>query len=393
MRKLLTLLFIPTLLWSGAAAAQSTNPDTFILPDGTESDLDELIEYFSQVNTNIPNPPPETPITDIPAAQGLVIPPGSPTMEDMNAQIQSLIQQTELASNAVVPSMQINLSPTHPQPGEQVVASINDYSSDVFGSTITWSIDGIKTEQATNQREVAFTAGKGGTQQTITATLGLVNGETRTLTRTITPLYLDIIIEPQTRVPDFYQGRALPSFGSNIIATALISGDQVDTNDYIYTWRINRNVVGGGPIRSGNQANFEVPWGKDMTVSVEVAKRDGIVITSRSITVPIVTPTISFYEESPLYGVSNITADKSLSISGNTVTITAEPYNLDSRVYNSPDLVEWKLNRRDVQNAQSYPYRITLQRSQSGGVSELNFHVRNLEQVLQGAEGDLNINF
>jgi hypothetical protein len=94
-----------------------------------------------------------------------------------------------------------------------------------------------------------------------------------------------------------------------------------------------------------------------------------------------------------LYGVSNITADKSLSISGNTVTITAEPYNLDSRVYNSPDLVEWKLNRRDVQNAQSYPYRITLQRSQSGGVSELNFHVRNLEQVLQGAEGDLNINF
>ena len=87
------------------------------------------------------------------------------------------------------------------------------------------------------------------------------------------------------------------------------------------------------------------------------------------------------------------TIKDSLALVGNSATIQAEPYNLDLRVYNNPAIHEWEINGRSAGNVGSNPYEVTLQRVGIPGVSNLNFHVRDTEQILQGAQNGVQINF
>ena len=78
---------------------------------------------------------------------------------------------------------------------------------------------------------------------------------------------------------------------------------------------------------------------------------------------------------------------------GNTMTIQAEPFFLDTRVYNDPDVAEWEINSLKTDNGARNPYEITLQRAVTAGQTNVNFHVRSLQEVLQGSEDSITINF
>ena len=215
----------------------------------------------------------------------------------------------------------------------------------------------------------------------------------RIVRATIKPVYLDVIFEPQTRVPDFYQGRSLPSIGSLVNATALLNVGSTNNSQFVYTWQINRQVIEGGPIRERNQVSFEMPMGNSAILSLRVTDLNGNVLANRAILLPSVEPRISFYEVSPLFGINQKPFDTNLPLIGNSVTVQAEPYYLDSRVYNDPDIKEWKINNTPSNYTGGNPYQVTLQRAGESGVSRLNFHVRDTTQVLQGAEANIQINF
>ncbi|USN92559.1 MAG: hypothetical protein H6782_01955 [Candidatus Nomurabacteria bacterium] len=289
----------------------------------------------------------------------------------------------------------IELQPEFPRPGEEVIATLNDYRGGTYGSSITWVLDGKEIPDAKNQRQTIITAGPSGKVQTIEIVLSKPDGGREVISNTLKPYYLDVIIEPQTRTPDFYLGRSLPSIGSIVNATALVSGVNgfLDT-DLIYTWRLGRTVFEGGPLRGRNKISFETPMGKEMILSVEVTKPDGEIIASRAMFVASVEPEIYFYEVSTLFGIKPIPVDENISLIGNSLIIRAEPYNLDSRVFNNPDVSEWQIDRITSNNTGSNPYEVTLKRNDSGsGLSELQFHVRDLKQILQGAKGGTRINY
>ncbi len=297
------------------------------------------------------------------------------------------------ANSLTGPELSIELQPEFPQPGETITATLNDYAGGTYGSSITWVLDNQELTNSKNQRRAIITAGVSGKQQVLKVVLSRPDGGNRVVSKNIKPAYLDIVIEPQTRVPDFYLGRALPSIGSQVNATALISGEGFRNTDLVYTWKINREVVEGGPIRGRNQVSFTTPMGSNAILSVQVTELSGAVIANRAILIPSVEPKVIFYEVNTLFGISQRPVTSSLSLIGNSVVVRAEPYNLDSRVYNNPTIHEWKIDNVSSGNTSGNPYEVTLQRQGFPGTSNIEFHVRDTVQLLQGAKASMKINF
>lgn len=290
--------------------------------------------------------------------------------------------------------LSISLNPPFPSPGETVTASIENITQSTNGSQISWTYGGAPLTDATNRKTVEITAGAAGETASLVATLNLPQGGTETVQTTIKPVYLDIIIEPQTRTPDWYLGRALPSIGSQVNATALLNdGGTIAPNNIVYTWRLGQNTLADGPIRAGSRVSFDTPRGADAVLRVTAADLRGNVIASRSVLVPSVLPELRFYEKHPLYGQQQFPVKSNLALIGNSITVQAEPYFLDTRVYNQPDIAEWEINQRQTDNGANNPYEISLTRSGVSGQTLLNFHVRSLREVLQGTEKQISVNF
>ncbi len=290
------------------------------------------------------------------------------------------------------PELLLEVQPEFPRPGEEVTVTINDYRGGVYGSTITWVFNGQVIPEAENKREVKVTAGELGTADVIEAVLTKPAGGREVLRNTIRPVYLDLIVEPQTRVPDFYLGRSLPSIQSLVNVTALVNDGRF-RSDLVYTWRLNRMVLEGGPIRGQNQMSFETPMGNESILSVTVTEPNGRVLARRAVFIPSVKPELRFHEINSLYGVNTRAINGQYTLTGNSTTLRAEPYFLDTRVYNNPDVAEWKINNVDAGVTGNNPYEVTLQQLGIAGVSSLDFHVRDRTQVLQGVEDGIQIRF
>ena len=289
----------------------------------------------------------------------------------------------------------ITLEPSFPSPGKPFTATIQDYSGGLFGSEILWRYNGALVDEATNQRAADLVAGAAGERATIEATVRTAQGDVRTITQSLTPIYIDIIIEPQTRVPDWYWGRSLPSFTSQINATALLhnGSDFLNSNEVVYTWTIGQETIENGPIRGGNKVSFETPRGNDPVLVVSAADLRGNTLARRAVRMTSVQPELAFYEKHSLYGMRTKPTQSNTSIVGNIITLQAEPFNLDTRVYNNPDVAQWEINSVTTDNGVPNPYEITLSRAGTGGRTGINFHVRSLEQILQGAEDNVVMNF
>jgi len=288
----------------------------------------------------------------------------------------------------------LDISPTFPQPGEIVTVKINDYASGMSGSQITWTYNGESVPDTDNNRSIEVIAGELGGTDVIEARMIPTFGEPQLLRTELKPVYLDIVIEPQTRVPDWYRGRAMPSIGSQINATVIVNnGSVVDPAGLIYTWQVDRDLLDAGPVRGRNQMSFATPRGSSFILSVSVSRSTGGTLARRAIRVESVSPFLSFYEQHPLYGSSLFPTNTNTSIIGNTLAVRAEPFFLDTRVYNDPDIAEWEINGRKTDNGARNPYEITLQRGATTGQTSANFHVRSLQSVLQGAEQRINLTF
>lgn len=302
--------------------------------------------------------------------------------------------QFNAADFGATPQINISLNPSNPSPGDLVTASLDDYAGGVYGSTITWRYDGEVVTAAANQRQIQFVAKAAGSESVIEAELKLPQGGSRTLRATVDPVYMDIIIEPQTRVPDWYAGRALPSLGSQINATVLLNdGAFIDPQSVVYTWRVNNRVIEGGPMRGGNKVSFPTPMGGGVVVSVSATNPQGEVIASRAVSVKTTLPELGFYEKHALYGMRSLPITNNATQVGSVLTVQAEPFFLDTRVYNNPDIAQWELNGVETDNGSSNPYEITLRSSGNNRSTNVNFHVRSLQEILQGSEERISINF
>ncbi|MEZ4194897.1 MAG: hypothetical protein R3B53_00655 [Candidatus Paceibacterota bacterium] len=290
-------------------------------------------------------------------------------------------------------SLSIVLDPLFPTPESKFTATADDYALPSQGNSIRWYVDGKLLTESANKREITLTAKKVGVPTTIELVVGLNGGASASVKKVVNPAYLDLIIEPQTRIPSFYKGRALPSVGSLTNVTAIINAGEVTPANLMYNWRLNGKALENGSVRGRNNITFAMPQGPYATLSLEVTTLSGEVIARRIFDIQSLTPTLSFYEMSTLYGLREKSVGGGLSLIGNSVTVKAEPYYLDLRTYNYPDLTEWRINGLLNDNNSNNPYEITLANGGGGGIGSADFHVRDTTQLLQGARANFQINF
>lgn len=299
--------------------------------------------------------------------------------------------QLGAASDYFGANLSFEIQPRHPQPGEPVTLSLNDYSGGYYGAQLEWYQDNSLIPNSTNQRTITITAPAAGEKSTIALTLKKSDGGSETLKTVLAPLYTDIIVEPQTHVPSFYRGRALPSAGSMVSLTALIGDGTMMSTNLIYTWRVNGEVLEGGPLRGGNKVSFKTPQDREIIIALDVTTPAGESLTSRSIFIPSVRPELHFYEVNTLYGIESKTLAQPFSMIGNTMTVQAEPYYLDSSTFNFPSISDWKINGGRITNGSNNPYELTLEKTGYTGKATIEFHVRNTASLLQGAQGEFKL--
>jgi hypothetical protein len=285
----------------------------------------------------------------------------------------------------------IEVSPTYPQPEEITTYTLNDYEGGYYGATLEWFKDGTLIPNTKNQRSISLEAPKTGASDTISLVLKTSDGKTRILRKVITPLYTDIIVEPQTHVPTFYKGRALPSAGSTINLTALLSDSSLSAANLVYRWEIGDEVIEGGALRGRNQISFVAPQDSELFVSLQIATLAGEVLAERVFFLRTVRPMLLFYEINPLYGIENRSISRDFTMIGDSTTIVAEPYYLDSNVFNYPNVLDWKINQNTVEAVNNNPYQLLLEKTGEPGTASINFRVQSTVDFLQGAQSSFEI--
>jgi hypothetical protein len=289
-------------------------------------------------------------------------------------------------------NVSIILDPQYPNPGDRVTATIDDYALNGTGASITWFFDGLSAPAVANTRTITFTAPAVSIPMKIVARLTFRDGKTLEATRTLSPLYLDLIIEPQTYTPIFYKGRALPTKGSLVNINALLQDKNgpVNSADYSYSWTLNSKSVYGGSRPGGNWGQIEIPHGRSSLITIAVQDRTGQIVARKVVAIPTSKLEVQFYEQSSLLGLSQKAIGGSMIITGNGISIKAVPYYLDTRSIENNLFTQWSLNNTPVLIDSADPFEINLERGMAGNAL-IGFKIRNLSELLQSDERSFQI--
>jgi hypothetical protein len=299
----------------------------------------------------------------------------------------------QIAEDIIGKNLFLETDTPYPKPNTHVEVKLNDYT---YGRTVTsikWYVNGSEMKEVANQRNIILAVGDVGSITNVVAKIISNDSFEDSTSIILQPFYLDIIVEPETRTPSFYKGRGLPSVGAKISTTAILGGISESAENFNYTWELNNKPIEGGGMRGKNKISFTAPQGKEFILSVSVKSLSGNTIAQRSIVIQSFEPSVLFYETSTLLGIKP-TALKEAILSGDTITLKAEPYNLDLYTYNNPEHLAWEIDFSPTQNISSNPYEITFARNP--GVfksSVISFEVRSLSNLLQGGSADLNVKF
>ncbi len=288
--------------------------------------------------------------------------------------------------------LSIDLDTSYLSPFSEVTASLNDYTQIAQTNKIYWKIDGKSVPEFNNQRSIKLTLKDVGETTNLQAFVENANKQTVSAKKLISPIYLDIIVEPQTRTPSFYKGRALPNTFSTINLTAIINGS-INSADYVYNWYLNDINLDKGNVLGKYKTSATLGMDTYNTVTLSVSRTSGELVTKRVLEIATVEPELYFYEVNTLFGISKNPIINSLNLIGNSTIVRAEPYYLDIKTYNKPQHVEWKIDGARSPNRNTNPYEVTLARPGGSGKTEVGFHVRNLDNVLQGVEDSFSVKY
>lgn len=285
-------------------------------------------------------------------------------------------------------------SPHYPEPNTETTISLDAYTYDTTGASITWYVDGMEETAAKNQRSFDLVTKAVGEVTEIKVVVKFRTGQTLSKTTIINPVRIDMVVEADTLVPTFYRGRALPTTGSiaRVIATPH-TGKTISPQDLTYSWKHDNKVLFGGPVKGKQVAEIEVGMGLEQIITVEIIDDLGKPIARKSIVLPLSKPEVVFYEENPLRGASRQAIAKTHFMTGDATTLRAEPYYMSADIFSNNPLIEWKIDGHKVTNQSSDPQYLSLERITSNGSSKINFHIRNLKQLLQGVESEFTLRF
>ncbi len=283
--------------------------------------------------------------------------------------------------------LNVNLSPTVPKPGEKVSVFLEMYSASIDTADISWYVDGKLIQNSKGLKSFSFTAPEAGKTTNLNIRVTLQNGSSFEKSIAVRPLKLDLMWEANSYTPPFYKGKALFPPQGQIKVVAL-----TDSSNMVYKWMVNGNVQQSLGGFGKNTAVISGPiLGKAMEIEVEATNSTTGAVARNSIFISPTNPSITFYENSPLYGVIFSRALSNISLTAEEASIVAVPYNVSRDNVNNASYT-WRVNGVVVEGVAG---RTAVFRKPEGasGRSVVSFKVQNDRRPLQLTEGSFSINF
>lgn len=278
-------------------------------------------------------------------------------------------------------------NPQFPSPNTPIEVSLDAYSLETTGATISWYVNDVPLERFENERTITIETGDIGEKTKVRVVLTRTNAPTLSSSITLIPSVIDVVLESSTYVPTFYKGRALPSSESKLRFIAVINdGTHVSESAYTYTWSLGSTVLLGGPMKGKYILDLDMPHFADVPLFVEVVNPEGEVIGKRSVFLTTTNPELHFYEHSPLRGLSQKELADPLTLVGEETTIHGEPYYINAGIRESEADFTWKINGEPTTPDDGIPNAITLRHIGGEGDARINFRVLSKGRIPQYVE-------
>ncbi len=292
----------------------------------------------------------------------------------------------------------LEITPTHPTPGNIVQISAHSTLLDLTGATVTWYENGKQIESGIGLATIEVTAGPLGSD-TIIRVVAEADGELSQADARIRPVEIDLLWESDSLVPPFHRGRALPSAGTTLHLEAIPyfkkpDGSSVQVRDITFTWKRNGYVEQRVSGRGKARVSLPAPslFGAD---SISVEARAGEMEGVASVRIPSTEPVIVLYEEHPLFGMMYHRAIPAAAVMPEVeASFAAVPFFADARGAGDPSfLYDWKVNGNSIESDPEQPNRITINASNSSGTARLELALTHATNFFLSAFGSWNITF
>lgn len=297
-------------------------------------------------------------------------------------------------------SIFVDMIPETPGALQNVTIKLKSYSYNILGSKITWTVDGKIVLSEIGAIEYSFKTKEVGKATNIVITI-LTGGETIQKGISIQPQDVDMLWEaPDSYVPPFYKGKALPATEGQIRVVAFpivksSGGTPVKTNDFIYKWSKDFSYIQNASGYNKQAFSLTSSYFNDQeTVSVEIVGISQQYTAKKTIKIKPVAPKIIFYKKDPEWGVFyNKILGKDSSVTTGT-TIIAAPYNFSPKNPSSPFLrYTWLINNKTVPKLKpSNELPLTVGSTSESSLAKIDISLENTSKLFQKVSHYLVVN-
>lgn len=293
----------------------------------------------------------------------------------------------------------LSSNPAYPGPNETVTLTLTSTALDLSRSDITWVVDG-RTTQGVGMTTIDISTGPLGSETSVAATAEALDGSSGGVEATIRPAQLDLIWESDSYVPPFYSGRALAGSNATIHLVALPwfkdDAGTVMPSTIDYQWYRDDTLLKN--VSGFNRTSVQLPGPPlfgSATYRVEATSFDGEIHASAEVTIAATDPSLSLYENHPLFGILFHRAIQNNSRSPEIEqTVTAVPYFAHIRSLKDPSLeFSWRANGEDLTPDITSPESLTINARGYEGVVKLDITALSLNDIAMHATGVWNIFF
>jgi len=291
----------------------------------------------------------------------------------------------------------VTVSPSSPGPLENVTVTLSSFSVDLNRAKISWSLDGKQEPSGTGVKTFSFRAGTVGKKSTVDIAIGTADGQTISKQVVVEPNDLDLLWEsPDSYVPPFYEGKALPASEATIKVVAIPTAS-ISPGTLVYQWKRNFTVSQKNSGYGKNAFVFQNDYLNDKEdVSVQAADGTGGTYSAQaSLEIVPYSPKILFYEVKPAEGEDfNNALSNGWKMTGTEATIAAEPYFFSPKTALDKNFnYSWSINDNSIATPEVKNVLTVRPDSGAVGTGKISLSLENAATLFQAAKNSLLINF
>lgn len=289
-------------------------------------------------------------------------------------------------------TIKVDIDPAYPRPKEMATLSVSSFMTNLDKSQINWYVNGVAELQGIGEKEFNFRMGDVGENKTVRVVINKPDGSNFSKTYNFNPTEVNLLYEADTYTPPFYKGKAWFTSQSAVKIVAqprmILGGRLLDNEEYIYTWKIDGDVVSSQSGYGQNIFFYESPIiSKEVVVTVEVSPLNGNNTAKSSVRLTPRNPIIMSYEKNPIYGtILERAVYGEHYLNRDEITFELIPFFFSDNNPFANLSFNWFMNDREIETPDS-PNEITLRiEDEDRGKSEIRAEVNHTSRIQQNNE-------